>query len=517
MPDIKWIIIFAVITVAVGVAAFVLGGIRRRKIAEKTIGSAEDEATRIITEAANSAERKKKDTITETREETDRIRKEADSYVEMRRKDLDREQARLERMESNLNQRSNQISKKEDQIRAKEDEALAKVQEAESLKKTQQDVLERISGYTQEEAKLSILRSVDESLDHEKALRIRDFREKLHEEADEQARGILAASIQRLASDSVGQLTVSTVSIPNDEMKARVIGRDGRNVNAFESITHTELIIDDSPLVITISCFEPVRREIARLTLEKLVADGRIHPGSIEAMYNKSKAEVEQIVKTTGEHAVQDLGINGINPELIKLLGRLRYRTSYCQNVLDHSIEVARLSGFLATELHADVKTAKRAGLLHDIGKAVDRIDTGTHIELGVEYAKNYREKDIIVHAIQAHHGDVEATSVYDFIVQAADAISAARPGARREDLANYIKRLEKLEDIAHSVDGVREAYAIQAGRELRILVDPEKVNDDKMEIMAHDIATRVGNEVQMPGQIKVQIIRESRVTKLVK
>ena len=517
LPSFVIWIIAAVLCIVVGIVAFILGGNYRKKTAEAQIGSAEEEANRIVTDALNKAERKKKETIGETKEEAERIRKEADSYVEMRRHDLDREQARLERMESNLNQRTNQVSKKEDQLRTREDDITKRLAEAESLKKTQQDILEKISGYTQEEAKISILRSVDESLDHEKALKIREYAERTREEADEKARDIIAMSVQRLASDSVTQLAVSTVTIPNDDMKGRIIGREGRNVNAFEAITHAELIIDDTPETITISCFEPTTREIARLTLEKLVADGRIHPGSIENMYNKAKAEVELTIKQTGEHAAQDVGVNGLHPELIKLIGRLRYRTSYGQNVLDHSIEVARIAGYLASELHADVKTARRAGLLHDIGKAIDRDMEGTHIELGVEQAKKYREKEAVVHAIHAHHGDVESVSVLDFIIQAADAISAARPGARREDLASYIKRLEQLEDIAHSVDGVKEAYAIQAGRELRIMVNPDKINDDQMELMAHNIATRVGNEVQMPGQIKVQVIRESRVTKLVK
>ena len=517
MPDTIWIIISVVLVIVAGIAGFIIGGMHRKKVAEKTIGSAEEEATKILTDATNTAERKKSESINEARRESDRLKKETDSYVEMRRRDLDREQSRLERMENNLNQRSNQITKKEDSIRAKEDEAAEKLKEAEALKKTQTDVLEKISGYTQEEAKLSILNSVDESLDREKALKIRTFAEETRSNSEEIAREIIAASIQRLASESVGQLTISTVTLPDEDIKGRLIGREGRNINAIETITHTELIIDDTPLTVTISCFEPVTREIARLTLEKLIADGRIHPGTIEKMYNKAKSEVDQKIKTSGEKAVHDLGVNGINPELVKLLGRLRYRTSYSQNVLDHSIEVARLSAYLATELHADVKTAKRAGLLHDIGKAVDRAENGTHIELGVEYAKKYRESEVICHAIQAHHGDVEAVSVYDFIVQAADAISAARPGARREDMASYIQRLEKLETIAHSVDGVNEAYAIQAGRELRILVNPDKISDDKMEIMAHEIAVKVGNEVQMPGQIKVQVIRERRVTKLVK
>ncbi|HHU84114.1 MAG TPA: ribonuclease Y [Clostridiales bacterium] len=512
-----WIAIIFAACVIVGVVMFILGGILRKKQAEKTIGSAEDEANRIVTDAVNNAERTKKEAITDAKEEALRIRSEADSYVEMRRKDLDREQGRLERMESNLNQRTNQISKKEDQVRSKEDEINSKLNEAESFVRSQREMLTRISGYSEEQAKLTILQSVDESLDHEKAIRIRDMEEKTREEANEKANSIIAMAIQRLASDSVGQIAVSTVTLPNDEIKGRIIGREGRNVRTFEQITHTELIIDDTPESITISCFEPTTREIARLTLEKLIADGRIHPGSIETFYNKSVAEVEQTIKQTGERVVQDLGVNGIHPELVKLLGRLRYRTSFGQNVLDHSVEVARLAGYLAAELNCDVKTAKRAGLLHDIGKAMDRDNEGTHIELGVEQAKKYREKDVVVHAIWAHHGDVEAKSIYDFIIQAADAISAARPGARREDLANYIKRLEKLEDIAHSVSGVKEAYAIQAGRELRILVNPETVDDDKMQIMAHDIAQKVGNEVQMPGQIKVQIIRESRASALVK
>lgn len=373
-------------------------------------------------------------------------------------------------------------------------------------------MLEKVSGYTKEQAKAVLLQNLDEELTHEKAVKIMDYEQRTKDEADNLAREIISTAIQRCAADCTAETTVSVVALPNDEMKGRIIGREGRNVRTLETITGVDLIIDDTPEAITVSSFEPVRREIARLTLEKLIADGRIHPARIEEMYEKAKREVEQTIRQTGERAVIDAGVNGIHPELVKLLGKLKYRTSYGQNVLNHSLEVSYIAGLMAAEIGADVKTAKRAGLLHDIGKALDHEMDGTHIELGVEYAKKYKENDQVVHAIAAHHGDIEAKTVVACLVQAADAVSASRPGARRENVQNYIKRLEKLEEIASSFDGVEKSYAIQAGREVRIMVKPDVVSDDKMVLIARDVVKKIEEELEYPGQIKVNIVRENRI-----
>lgn len=386
------------------------------------------------------------------------------------------------------------------------------MQEVESIKKSQFDMLEKVSGYTKEQAKAVLLQNLDEELTHEKAVKIMDYEQRTKDEADTLAREIISTAIQRCAADCTAETTVSVVALPNDEMKGRIIGREGRNVRTLETITGVDLIIDDTPEAITVSSFEPVRREIARLTLEKLIADGRIHPARIEEMYEKSKREVEQTIRQTGERAVIDAGVNGIHPELVKLIGKLKYRTSYGQNVLSHSLEVSYIAGLMAAELGADVKTAKRAGLLHDIGKALDHEMDGTHIELGVEYAKKFKENEQVVHAIAAHHGDIEAKTVVACLVQAADAVSAARPGARRENVQNYIKRLEKLEEIACSFEGVEKSFAIQAGREVRIMVKPDVVSDDKMVLIARDVVKKIEEELEYPGQIKVNIVRENRI-----
>lgn len=409
------------------------------------------------------------------------------------------------------------MEKKEEALSEKLKEADAKLVEVEQIKKSQFDMLEKISGFTKEQAKALLLQNLDEELTHDKAVRIMDYEQRTKDEADALAREIITTAIQRCAADHASEATVSVVSLPNDEMKGRIIGREGRNIRTLETITGVDLIIDDTPEAITVSSFEPVRREIARLTLEKLISDGRIHPARIEEMYEKAKREVEQTIRQTGERAVIDAGVNSIHPELVKLLGKLKYRTSYGQNVLNHSLEVSYLAGLMAAEIGADVKTAKRAGLLHDIGKALDREFEGSHIDLGVEYAKKYRENDQVVHAIAAHHGDIEAKTIVACLVQAADAISAARPGARRENVQNYIKRLEKLEEIATSFDGVEKSYAIQAGREVRIMVKPDVVSDDQMTIIAHDVVKKIEDEVEYPGQIKVHIIRENRAIEYAK
>ena len=403
------------------------------------------------------------------------------------------------------------LEAKEEALNEKVKTADKKLEEVEKIKKSQFDMLEKISGYTKEQAKTLLLQNLDEELTHDKAVKIMDFEQRTKDEQDALAREIISTAIQRCAADQAAEATVSVVTLPNDEMKGRIIGREGRNIRTLETITGVDLIIDDTPEAITVSSFEPVRREIARLTIEKLISDGRIHPARIEEMYEKSKREVEQTIRQTGERAVVDAGVNGIHPELVKILGKLKYRTSYGQNVLNHSLEVSYIAGLMAAELGADVKTAKRAGLLHDIGKALDREFEGSHVDLGVEYARKYKENENVVHAIQAHHGDVEAKTVVACLVQAADAISAARPGARRENVQNYIKRLEKLEEIATSFEGVEKSFAIQAGREIRIMVKPEVISDDQMALVAREVVKKIEDELEYPGQIKVNIIRENR------
>lgn len=405
------------------------------------------------------------------------------------------------------------LEKKENNYQRKQKEVEQKLQEVEQVKKSQFEMLERISGYTADQAKDYLLQQLDTELDHEKSVKILEYEEKLKEESDKRARNIISLAIQRLAADQVSDATVSVVSLPNDDMKGRIIGREGRNIRTIETLTGVDLIIDDTPEAITISSFEPVRREIARVALEKLISDGRIHPARIEETVEKARREVEATIKAEGERTVVELGVNNIHPELVKLLGRLKYRTSYGQNVLRHSIEVAYISGMIASELGLNPTVAKRAGLLHDIGKALDHEMEGSHIQLGVEVARKYKESDAVIHAIHAHHGDVEAKTVVACIVQAADAISAARPGARRENIENYIKRLQQLEEVGKSFPGVDSCFAIQAGREIRVMVKPEQINDDKMAPLAREISKKIEQELEYPGQIKVNIIRESRVS----
>ncbi|MDD7344556.1 MAG: ribonuclease Y, partial [Ruminococcus sp.] len=480
--------------------------------AEAAIGSATEEATRIVNQAVQTAENKKRESILEAKDEIHALRSEADRDIKERRAEVQRQERRIIQKEETLDKKTENIEKKEETLNAKLKDVDAKLQEVESIKKSQFDMLEKVSGYTKEQAKAVLLQNLDEELTHEKALKIMDYEQRTKDEADTLAREIISTAIQRCAADCTAETTVSVVALPNDEMKGRIIGREGRNVRTLETITGVDLIIDDTPEAITVSSFEPVRREIARLTLEKLIADGRIHPARIEEMYEKSKREVEQTIRQTGERAVIDAGVNGIHPELVKLIGKLKYRTSYGQNVLSHSLEVSYIAGLMAAELGADVKTAKRAGLLHDIGKALDHEMDGTHIELGVEYAKKFKENEQVVHAIAAHHGDIEAKTVVACLVQAADAVSAARPGARRENVQNYIKRLEKLEEIACSFEGVEKSFAIQAGREVRIMVKPDVVSDDKMVLIARDVVKKIEEELEYPGQIKVNIVRENRI-----
>ena len=506
-------IIVAVISAVVfGVIGFVFGGVYRKRVAEAKIGSANEEALRIVNQAQQNAESKKREAILEAKDEIHKLRNEVDKELRERRAEVQKQERRLIQKEENIDKKTENLEKKEELLSEKIKAADEKIEEVEMLKRSQLEMLEKISGYSKEQAKALLMQELDEQLTHEKALKIMDYEQRTRDESDNLAREIITGAIQRCAADHAAEATVSVVALPNDEMKGRIIGREGRNIRTLETITGVDLIIDDTPEAITVSSFDPVRREVARLTLEKLIQDGRIHPARIEEMFEKSKREVEQTIKQTGERAVVDAGVNGVHPELVKLLGKLKYRTSFGQNVLNHSLEVSYIAGLMAQELGADVKQAKRAGLLHDIGKALDREFEGTHIELGVEAAKKYKENENVVHAIHAHHGEIEAKTIVAVLVQAADAISAARPGARRENVQNYIKRLEKLEEIATSFEGVEKSFAIQAGREIRIMVNPEKVSDEKMVIVAREIAKQIEDELEYPGQIKVNIVRENRV-----
>ncbi len=505
------IIIAVILAAAAGVICFFLGVSHRKKIAEKAIGDAEEEAKRIVSNAITQAEAKKREAVIEAKDEIHRERTEYEKEIKDRRAEVQRSERQKKKKEESLDKKTDALEKKEELIAKRQKEADARLEEVEALKKREYVILENISGFTKEQAKEYMIKQLDGQLDHEKAVHILNYREQLKDESENIAREVISNAIQRCAADHVAEATVSVVDLPNDEMKGRLIGREGRNIRTLETITGVDLIIDDTPEAITVSSFDPVRREVARVTIEKLISDGRIHPAKIEEMYEKAKKEVDASIKQAGERAVLEAGVNGINSELVKLLGKLKYRTSYGQNVLNHSLEVSYLAGLMAQELGGDVKLAKRAGLLHDIGKALDHEMEGTHIALGVEYAKKYKEKEDVLHAIEAHHGDVEAKTLVAVLVQAADAISAARPGARRENLQNYIKRLERLEEIATSFEGVERSFAIQAGREVRIMVKPEIITDDKMTILAHDIATKIENELEYPGQIKVHIIRENR------
>lgn len=494
-----------------GAIGFVIGVAHRKKVAEAAIGSASEEAARILNSAMTEAEQKKKETVLEAKDEIHRQRTETERELRERRSEVQRQERRIIQKEESLDKKVEAQEKKEEALSKRVKAIEDKEAEVEKLKKSQFEMLEKISGYTKEQAKEVLLKDLDEQLIHEKAVKLYEYEQSTKDEMDKMAQEIISGAIQRCAADHAAEATVSVVPLPNDEMKGRIIGREGRNIRTIETITGVDLIIDDTPEAITVSCFEPVRREIARQTLERLIQDGRIHPARVEEMYEKSKRDVEHTIKQAGEKALIEAGVNGVHGELVKLLGRLKYRTSYGQNVLNHSLEVSYLAGLMAAEIGADVKLAKRAGLLHDIGKALDHEFEGSHVELGVEAARKNKESDQVIHAIQAHHGDVEAKTVVACLVQAADAISAARPGARRENVESYIKRLEKLEEIANSFDGVEKSFAIQAGREVRIMVKPEVVSDDKMVLIAHDIVKKIEDELEYPGQIKVNIIRESR------
>lgn len=506
-------IIIAVVASAVvfGIVGFLLGQMHRKRVAEAEIGSATQEATRIVNNALAEAETKKKEAIIEAKDEIHKQRNELERELRERRSEVQRQERRIIQKEETLDRKIENLEKKDETLNKKLKDAQTRLDEVESIKRSQFEMLERISGFTQEQAKEYLLKNLEDDLTHEKAVKIMEFEQKTKDEADTLAREIVATAIQRCAADHAAEATVSVVSLPNDEMKGRIIGREGRNIRALETITGVDLIIDDTPEAITLSSFDPVHREIARVSLEKLITDGRIHPARIEETVDKARREVEATIKQAGERAVVDAGVNGVHPELVKLLGKLKYRTSYGQNVLNHSLEVSYIAGLMASEIGADIKIARRAGLLHDIGKALDHEFDGSHVELGVEYAKRFRENEAVVHAIQAHHGDVEPKTIVACLVQAADAISAARPGARRENVQNYIKRLEKLEEIANSFEGVDRSFAIQAGREVRIMVKPEVITDDKMTLIAREIVKKIESELEYPGQIKVNIIRENR------
>ena len=505
-------IITGIIALVVGLGGgFALGVLHRKKVAEAEIGSAEQQARKILEDGIKAADTKKKEALIEAKEEILQTKNEFDKEVKDRRNEIARQERRIAQKEEILDRKTEALEKKDEKLTIKLKEATELNEEIEQLKNQQFETLQQVAGMTAEEAKAQLIAELETEITHEKAMKITELEEQFKEEAEEKAKEILSFAIQRCAVDHASEITVSVVPLPGEEMKGRIIGREGRNIRTIETLTGVDLIIDDTPEAITVSSFDPVRREVARLALEKLIQDGRIHPTRIEEMVEKARREVEQTIKQAGERATFESGIHGVSAEMVKLLGRLKFRTSYGQNVLAHSIEVSLLSGMIADEIGADSTLAKRAGLLHDIGKALTQEVEGSHVQLGVEIARKFKESKDVIHAIEAHHGDVEPQTITAIIVQAADAISAARPGARRENLENYIKRLTKLEEIANEFECVDKSFAIQAGREIRIMVKPEAVNDDQMVLVARDIVRKIENELEYPGQIKVNIIRESR------
>ena len=506
-------IIAAVATLIVSIPVTILITVTyRKKVAEAKIGSAEEKAREIIDEALKTAETKKRESLLEVKEESIRAKNELDKEIKERRAEAQRYERRIQQKEETIDKKADAIEKKEANLAAKEENLAKQREEIAKLNEQRLQELERISGLTSEQAKEYLLKIVEDEVKHETAVMIKEMETRAKEEADKKAKEYVVTAIQKCAADHVSETTISVVQLPNDEMKGRIIGREGRNIRTLETMTGVDLIIDDTPEAVVLSSFDPIRREVARIALEKLIVDGRIHPARIEEMVDKAQREVEVMIKEEGEAATLEVGVHGIHPELVKLLGKMKFRTSYGQNALKHSIEVAQLSGLLAAEMGLDVRMAKRAGLLHDIGKAVDHEMEGSHIQLGVDLCRKYKESPVVINSVESHHGDVEPQSLIACIVQAADTISAARPGARRETLETYTNRLKQLEDIANGFKGVDKSFAIQAGREIRVLVKPEKVSDDQMVVMSRDIAQRIENEMEYPGQIKVNVIRESRV-----
>jgi len=517
MPDILFLLIAAAIVLVAAIVFFILGITYRKKVSERTIQSAEEKAKRIINESIKGAENKKREALLEAKEEIHKNRGEHEREMKERRTEAQKQERRLQQKEEMLDKKTEIIERKTEAIEKRQDDLEVAHDEVAAMKRSQFEVLERISGYTVAEAKAYLISNLESEVTHEAAMKIKEIEDRLKEDADRMAREQVALAIQRCAADHVAESTVSVVPLPNDEMKGRIIGREGRNIRAIETLTGVDLIIDDTPEAITLSGFDPVRREVARISLEKLILDGRIHPARIEEMVEKAKKEVDAVIKSEGDRATFETGVHGLHPEIVKLLGRMRFRTSYGQNVLNHSIEVSHIAGLLAAELGADVMTAKRAGLLHDLGKSVDHETEGSHVNIGVDLARKFKENEEVIHAIHAHHGDVDPRTVVACIVQASDAISASRPGARRENIESYVKRLERLEELTCSFKGVDSSYAIQAGREIRIMVKPEEVSEDEMILLAREIAKKIEDELEYPGQIKVNLLRESKAVEYAK
>lgn len=503
------LIIAVIITAAI---AWNLAISHRKKVVESKIGSAEEKAREIIDEAMKTAETKKRESLIEVREESLKVKNEQERENKERKAELQKYEKRVLNKEESLNRKADSLEKKENQLASKEEKLNKMKQEVEALNEQKVQELERISGLTSEQAKEYLLKTVEDDVKHESAMLVKNLENKAKEEASKKAKDYVVTAIQKCAADQVAETTISVVPLPNDEMKGRIIGREGRNIRTLETLTGVDLIIDDTPEAVILSSFDPIRREVARIALEKLIVDGRIHPARIEEAVEKAQKEVDTMIKEEGEAAALEVGVHGLHPELIKLLGKMKFRTSYGQNALKHSIEVAQLSGLLAGEIGEDVRLAKRAGLLHDIGKSVDHEVEGSHIQIGADLCRKYKESPIVINAVEAHHGDVEPTSLIACLVQAADTISAARPGARRETLETYTNRLTQLEDIANSYKGVEKSFAVQAGREIRVMVVPEQVSDDDMVLLARDISKRIESEMEYPGQVKVNVIRESRV-----